>query len=74
MAPYSALIPDLIAADQRGAASGWMGILGMMGMWSIYTHSCVPDCGIGFVLGGAVFGLLLPSTGMRAVTVRWMFI
>eukprot|EP00698_Gefionella_okellyi_P000510 TRINITY_DN10467_c0_g1_i1.p1 TRINITY_DN10467_c0_g1~~TRINITY_DN10467_c0_g1_i1.p1 ORF type:complete len:390 (-),score=56.63 TRINITY_DN10467_c0_g1_i1:60-1229(-) len=51
MAPYSALIPDLIMPDQRGTASGWMGILGMLG----------------FVLGGAIFGLIVPSTGHATI-------
>lgn len=29
--PYSALIPDLVSQDQRGTASGWMGILQVTG-------------------------------------------
>lgn len=33
-APYSALIPDLVARDQRGSASGWLGLMTMLGSFA----------------------------------------
>jgi hypothetical protein len=34
LSPYSALVPDFVPADQRGVASGWLGLMSMLGYLS----------------------------------------
>jgi Na+/melibiose symporter-like transporter len=48
-APYSALIPDIVPIDQRGSASGWYGLMNMLGSFVggvaglIFTQNGVTD-------------------------------
>jgi Na+/melibiose symporter-like transporter len=48
-APYAALIPDIVPVDQRGSASGWYGLMNMLGSFVggvaglIFTQNGVTD-------------------------------
>src|SRR6266498_624465 len=66
-APFSALIPDIVPLDQRGSASGWYGLMNMLGnavgavvFTFMFTHNGQTNLtGIYYAAAGAlVFGML----------------
>ncbi len=65
-APFSALIPDIVPADQRGSASGWYGLMNMLGNFAgglsalLFTSNGVTNItAIYYFVGGALlFGML----------------
>ncbi|MBI3739060.1 MAG: MFS transporter [Chloroflexi bacterium] len=66
-APFSALIPDVVPPDQRGSASGWYGLMSMLGnavgavaFTFMFTHNGVTNLtAIYYAVAGAlIFGML----------------
>ena len=84
--PYAALIPDLVPAEQRGSASGWYGMMSVLGNFAggvaglIFTQNGVTDIvGIYYyiavilVLGtlGTVIFVKEPSVTRKPPPFRW---
>ena len=65
-APFSALIPDIVPPDQRGSASGWYGLMSMLGNFAgglsalIFTRNGETDLVAiyYFIAAALVFGML----------------
>jgi MFS family permease len=65
-APFSALIPDIVPQDQRGSASGWYGLMNMLGNFAggisalVFTRNGETDLAAiyYFIAGALVFGML----------------
>lgn len=65
-APFSALIPDIVPLNQRGSASGWYGLMNMLGNFAggvsalIFTRNGEVDLRsiYLFVAGALIFGML----------------
>ena len=66
-APFSALIPDVVPLDQRGTASGWYGLMNMLGnavgavaFTFLFTHNGQTNLtGIYYAVAGAlIIGML----------------
>jgi MFS family permease len=71
-APFDALIPDLVPAAQRGSASGWLGLMSMLGNFAgaitgiIFTQNGVTDLTAIYYFIGAVLLLTMLGTVIAA--------
>src|SRR5512142_102459 len=67
-APYSALIPDIVPVDQRGSASGWYGLMNMLGSFVggvaglLFTTNGVTDVVAIYYMIGLVNFIALAGT------------
>ena len=69
-APYSALIPDMVPADQRGSASGWLGLMIVLGSFvggiTGFLVQPLGITGIYFLLMGVMLlGMVVTLVGVR---------
>jgi len=68
--PYSALIPDLVAPEQRGSASGWFGLMTMLGTFAGgvmgFLIGPIGMAGVYFIMMGViVLGAIVTIFGVK---------
>lgn len=65
--PYSGIIPDLVPDDQRGVASGWMGVMSQFGTLCGGVASGLLFDARQFLLAYGVIGIALALTGVATI-------